>query len=304
MIGSIGSGMSSVVPFRTFNLLLAPLWASTVTMIRHPPLSEPPDPVPLARPSLGFTLVELLVVISIIALLIAILLPALSAARETAQAISCASQLRQVGLGQVMYAEDHDGLDVPAAYFDGSDYHGEGSVTSDRQHWAIPLARNDRYVHARGNEKRRYWGNDVMRETGLLGCPSTDAASATLRDHGRNGDGIITTTYNKNRRLLYHYSQANAGAYEQGGGYASIYLPMYSVPQPSQAFAIADGWEFLNPGSGDHEWGAMDERLYNGWNTRHIGESLNMLYFDGHVGRLSISQVNTVYTDVSWSGGF
>lgn len=59
------------------------------------------------RPQRGFTLVELLVVISIVALLMAVLLPALGAARDKARQVMCGANLRQMGIGMKMYADSN-----------------------------------------------------------------------------------------------------------------------------------------------------------------------------------------------------
>ncbi len=57
-----------------------------------------------------FTLIELLTVVAIIAILIALLLPVLGRARELARRTVCLSNTRQVGLGLMLYAEDHEGV--------------------------------------------------------------------------------------------------------------------------------------------------------------------------------------------------
>lgn len=88
-------------------------------------------------PRTGFTLIELLVVIAIIAILAAILFPVFSRAREKARQASCTSNLKQIAMAHLMYAQDYDEM-LPS--------HGDDTVGP----WpmmVLPYVKNDQIFH-------------------------------------------------------------------------------------------------------------------------------------------------------------
>jgi prepilin-type N-terminal cleavage/methylation domain-containing protein len=101
----------------------------------------------------AFTLVELLVVISIIALLIAILLPALGAARASSREMQCLSNLKQWGIMFHAYATDHKDAPISSWQTVGND----PSIPGAGQHWYVQL--------------RDYAGDESL----VLGCPTAGA---------------------------------------------------------------------------------------------------------------------------------
>jgi len=73
---------------------------------------------PAANRRTAFTLVELLVVVAIIAVLISMLLPTLNKVRRQASAVQCASNLKQIAMGIVLYSSDHKGT-LPPTFIQG-----------------------------------------------------------------------------------------------------------------------------------------------------------------------------------------
>jgi len=124
----------------------------------------------------GFTLIEILIVLAVLGLLAALLLPAFSRTRESARRVTCASNLKQIGLGLHQYVQDSDGR-MPARYVNhpgNSDPGGNANGHVKRYNWRVQI-----YPY--------------LKNTELFRCPSNpeNKTSATSANSSQPIDIIV-----------------------------------------------------------------------------------------------------------------
>ena len=171
----------------------------------------------------GFTLVELLAVIGIIALLVSLLLPALTKARRAAETVSCQSNLRQVGLAMFMYANDQKTLPWAKLVWNINNY----SVTWDD---LISPYLGDRLTTAQERE------NFAPRVKRVLQCPADSIPSFPLNlprnsYAANNADRSVTSVNDGGPFNSFNYNTPSQNGFTNPG-----------YP-PSPTFPLAPIWD-------------------------------------------------------------
>jgi len=238
------------------------------------------------RKTKGFTLVELLVVIGIIALLISILLPSLNRARETANRVKCASNLRQVGQAMLLYANDNKG-NLPRGFYSIIPNGAANGV------WTWGSSPNNSDVFTPGGTTPTVYGpsfNDITAAFFLLIRTQDISAQVFIcpssTNESDNFGGGNNTALNKSNftNVVRNLSYSLANPYPNATALAAGYK--WTNTQDAD-FAMASD---INPGTGSESsnviaitTGSTSTNMKLGNSINHNYEGQNVLYGDGHV---------------------
>jgi prepilin-type N-terminal cleavage/methylation domain-containing protein/prepilin-type processing-associated H-X9-DG protein len=202
----------------------------------------------------GFTLIELLVVIAIIALLLAILMPALGKAKDHAKKITCATNLKSLSLGVIMYADDYDG------WMPSSTNTWSGGVGWTGRTLGLPI--QDQIANL---EKSQLW--PYMETTKAWRCPTEP-------------DKDLLTTYAMSGQCWGAYKQPDNSVHYDTGTTGLVCNRLTDMRSPSARFLFLDQLG-LNHDSYFALWYSKPQ-WWNIPNFKHSGGSVNG-FADGHV---------------------
>ncbi|MBN8524713.1 MAG: DUF1559 domain-containing protein [Planctomycetes bacterium] len=209
----------------------------------------------------AFSLIELLVVISIIAVLAAMLLPAITTVRRAVYGTQCASNLRQLGLAAMTYASDHNGLFPPSALRKAD------GVTFDFTHgWAY----NAEFVRSYLEVEPDDVGAACL--PGNMLCPSRQTKSRQIQ-----------LSYGLNRSAPGHSPAANSLAQSNAGQARSRVM----------IFADALDWLILSTSATSWSAGFEGTKVNAAISYRHQGYA-QMVCFDGSVQRAAMPELLTL----------